>query len=194
MHDKIKVLQDYLGDNRIKLDVDMSEHIQSGYGGKAAAFYIATDNFELVKIINLCRELKLDFIVIGTGTKIVIPQEGNQVVIVKNRSDSLKISGVKGKVSRDGIGIQEALVEVESGASLSRLAIFAEEHGLGGLDIFKSMLGTVGGSLFILPLVRGKAHQVKVLAVSGEIEVKDPYLVTKEDIIVSAVFKLKAKM
>ncbi|KKR81432.1 MAG: UDP-N-acetylenolpyruvoylglucosamine reductase [Candidatus Daviesbacteria bacterium GW2011_GWA1_41_61] len=193
MHDRLKILQDYLGGSRVKRDCDISEHLVSGFGGTASAFYIATTVEELIKIVQLCRELKLDFLIIGSGSKIAISKEGINSLVIKNRSDNLKIFGVKGNVSRQGIGIEEALVEAESGTSLKRLAEFALEHRLGGLEIFQNTLGTVGGSLYILPIVREKAHQVKVLTSSGEVEVKDPYLVSKEDVIISAVFKLKAQ-
>lgn len=190
IQDRLKLLSNSLGENRLKLDTDITEHLRTGLGGVAPAFYIATTTRELIRIIELCRELQLNFFLIGSGTKVSLTSPDG--VVIKNRSDGLKIFGVKGKISRMGLGIEEAFIEADSGVSLTRLSEYAGKQGLGGLEIFKDTKGTVGGSMFLLPILREKATQIKVLSEDLQ-KVKTSAELTKDDIILSAIFHLKTK-
>lgn len=193
MEEKIRLLTSVLGENRVKKDVDLSDYLITRLGGPAAAFYIATTTRELVKSIDLCRELSLGFLLIGSGSKMAIAEKGVEGLAIKNRSDNARIFGVKGKVSRNGIGVEEAMVEVDSGISLSGLAGFARKQGLGGLEELEKATGTVGGSLAVNQILREKTIQVKVLTPNGHQLSKEPDEVQRDDIILSVVFKLKAK-
>lgn len=193
MDDKLKLLISQLGDNRIKQDCDISEHLQTGLGAKVPAFYIATTTAELTRAIKLCRELRLEFLIFGSGSKMAIADLGVKGLVIRNRSDNLKIFGVKGKVSRLGLGIEEAFLEADSGVSLVRLVEFASDQGLGGMEILRSTPGTVGGSLYINPILKEKVNQIKILATNNTIKEKSYIDLKREDIILSVVFKLKAK-
>ncbi len=193
MEELIKLLVRDLGDERVKQNIDLSEHMETGLGSLARAFYIATTKRELIRVIQLCKELKIKYLVMGSGSKMALSEKGFEGLVIKNRSDSLKIFGIKGKVSRAGIGIEEAFLEADSGTSLKRLAEYAARQGLGGLEVLENTLGTLGGSLYILPALREKIHQVETLTPRGVIKVKQLLELSKEDIILSATFKLKAK-
>jgi UDP-N-acetylmuramate dehydrogenase len=192
MDEKIKLLISQLGETRIKTDIDLSAYLETGLGGPTRALYIATTTKELIKAIDLCQELQIDFLLIGSGSKMAVPESGFYGLAIKNRSDNLKIFGVKGKASRAGIGIEEAFLEVESGASLSRLSEYADQQGLTGLESLKGISGTIGGSILVDPILREKIYQVKVLT-SGDIIAEPLIKIDKNDIIISVVFKLKAK-
>src|SRR3990167_6899592 len=105
MDDKFKLLTSELGESRIKRDIDVTEFLQNRLGGVALFSYIATTEKELIKAINLCR--------------------------------NLKIFGIKGKVSKSGLGVEEALIEAGSGVSLKRLNDYVKSQGLGGLECFE---------------------------------------------------------
>lgn len=193
MEDHIKLLVMNLGDERVKLNVDLSDYMETKLGALSRAFYIATTTRELFRAIQLCKDLKIKYLIMGTGSKMAISEKGFEGLVIKNRSDNLKIFGVKGKVSRAGIGIEEAFLEADSGTSLKRLAEYASKQGLEGLEVLENALGTVGGSLYILPALREKTYQIEVLNARGAIKVKEVSEISKEDIILSATFKLKAK-
>ena len=188
----MKLLSQTLGEDRIKRNVDISEHLYTRLGGVAQAFYIATTGRELVVVLEICQELKLPYLVLGSGSKVALSNLGMKGVIIKNRSDNLRVFGIKGKVSRDGIGIEEAFLEAESGVSLVKLADFARKQGLGGLEVVNNLPGTVGGSFFINIVLRDKAYQTKVLTLGGELKDKLPSQVINSDIILSVIFKLKS--
>lgn len=158
------------------------------------AFYIATTARELIRVIELARELKIKFLIIGTGSKIALAKENSDLLAIKNRSDNLRIFGIKGKVSREGLGIEEAFIEAESGASLQSLAEYVYSQKLTGLEDLKSSIGTVGGNFFINPTIREKASAVKILDPRGDVkEIKEVRDVGKDDVILAVVFKLRAR-
>lgn len=191
--DKINLLVSQLGEGRVKRDVDLIESFQTKSTGKTAAFYIATTTRELIKAVELCRELEIDYLVLGSGSKVIIAKDNFDGLIIKNRSDSLRIFGVKGKVSRDGIGVEEALLEAGSGISLAGLLKYIQEQKLGGMEILENLSGTLGGSFLTNQTLQEKAIQVKVLNLSGFQKIKLPKELLKEEIILAVVFKLKAK-
>lgn len=193
MDDKFKLLTSELGESRIKKDIDITEFLQTKLGGLTSFFYIATNEKELIKVIQLCNELKVDFLVIGSGSKIVLSKNGFLGMAIKNRSDSLRIFGIKGKVSRSGLGVEEALIEAGSGVSLRRLNEYVHTQGLGGLEGFESFLSTLGGSFYITPELRNKSQQIKVLNSQGQVQIKQESDLSRKDIILSVVFKLKSR-
>jgi len=193
MDDKFKLLTSELGESRIKRDIDVTEFLQNRLGGVALFSYIATTEKELIKAINLCRELKINFLIIGSGSKITIPENGFWGLVIKNRADNLKIFGIKGKVSKSGLGVEEALIEAGSGVSLKRLNEYVKSQGLGGLEGFENSLNTLGGSFYITPELKQKSQQLKILNSHGQIQLKQENEISREDIILSVVFKLKAK-
>ncbi len=193
MEDRLKLLIRELGEMRVKLDIDASEYLETKLGCKVPAFYLATTTSELVSAVEVCRELDLPFFLIGSGSKVSLKNSGFAGVLIKNRSHAMKVSGIKGKVSPTGIGIEEAFIEADSGVTLGSLIEFADAQGLGGIEYFQSLSGTIGGNLFINPDLRTIMHQIKVLTPLGDKVTKSSDELKKEDIILSVVFKLKAK-
>lgn len=192
MEDRIKLLVRTLGDERVKLNIDLTGHLETKLGSKVSAFYIATTTRELIRAVQLCRELKINYLIIGTGSKTALSENGFEGVVIKNRSDGLKIFGIKGKVSRSGIGIEEAFLEADSGNSLVRVSEYAKNQGLEGLEGLGG-LGTIGGSVHVLLVLREKINQVKVLNKSGKVFEKQIKEVSREDVVLSVAFLLKAR-
>lgn len=193
MEDKIKLLNHSFGLDRVKSNVDISEHVVTRFGGHVAAFFIATTKRELIKVVEQARELKIEFIVIGQGSKVAFAISGYQGLVIKNRVDLVKISGIKGKVSPGGIGVEEAFLEADSGVSLNGLCEFSQKQNLTGFEGLQNSVGSVGGNMWLNPILHKYTHKVEVLDKFGEIEVKDLAQITKEDIILAVVFKLKSK-
>lgn len=193
MEEKINLIISQLGDLRVKKNIDLSEYVLSRPTGIASALFIATSISELIKAVLLCRELRISFLVIGSGSKISSLNSGFSGLAIKNRSQNLKIFGIKGQVSRSGIGIREAFIEADSGVNLSDLANYAAKQGLVGFEDLNSTKGTVGGSIFSNLLLQTNVSQIKVLN-NGNIEkTKEKTELLKSDVILKAVFHLKAR-
>lgn len=193
MEDKIKLLLRDLGEIRVKVDIDLAEHIQSGLGGLTRAFYIATSQKELIKAVEVCRELRIGYLVIGTGSKIAIASSGFDGLVIKNRNDGIRIFGIRGKVSKLGLGVEEASLEVGSGRSVKSLIEYVNGQGLSGLEQLEHLPGSVGGNFYFNHNVQLLAQQVSVYTKNGAIKTKTGSEVGKDDIILSVVIRLKAK-
>lgn len=191
--DKFKLLAADLGDLRIKKDVDLTDYLQSGLGGPAEFFYIATTIRELEKAVKAARDLKLPTLIIGSGSKVAIAKSGILGLIIKNRTEHIRLFGIKGKVSKFGLGIEEALVEADSGISLTKLAEYTKTQGLTGLESLQNLKGTIGGSFQMNPTLNTFASQLKILTPKGQITDVKPQERDKNDIILSIIFKLYAK-
>ncbi|MBI3109432.1 FAD-binding protein [Candidatus Daviesbacteria bacterium] len=193
MDSKYKLIIDSFGKDRFKSDEPLMEHTALSSGGLAKLFFIAFTVSELIKIVNMCRQLKLPFFIFGLGTKIMISDSGFDGLVIKNRTKEIETVSIKGKASRVGIGIEEALVEVSSGVSVGRFMEFLNSHGL-YWDEFKNIPGTVGGNLFLSKTLQNRIKSIKVLSLRSKIEeIPASELSLKKHIVLSAVFRIKAK-
>lgn len=193
MEEKINLIASELGDIRVKKNINLCDYLELKLSGEAGAIFIATSTQELIKSINLCHELKLNYLLVGSGSKVMISGNSFKGLVIKNRSHNLKIFGVKGKVSRAGIGIKEAFIEADSGVTLSDLSAFSTKQGLGGFENLSTMRGTIGGSVLSNFLFRENTTNVKVLDRLGFEIVKGLNEITGKDIILKIIFHLKAK-
>lgn len=187
----LKTLEEVLGKDRVHRDIDISEFLNTKLGAKVDAYYIATNLNELKEVVGLCWDLSINFLVIGTGSKVALSLQGFSGLVIKNAASNLKIAGIKGKISPKGLGVEEALLEAQSGATLSALAKFSIQQKLTGLETFGNIPGSVGGSIFYMPQLQAKCQTIKILEKIGESEIS-PVELKRDDLILSAIFKLKA--
>jgi hypothetical protein len=187
---KIQLLIQTFGEHRIKLNESLANHVFSKLGGPADAFFIATSQKELKDILDASFELKLPFFVLGSGTKTFISSQGFKGLVIKNRTSNLKIGAVKGKVGRTGIGVEEAAVEVDSGVSLGKLNDFLVGQNLQRIENI-SPNATVGGTLWVTPSLIEHTQQVIVWEKGETIEISVQDLNRNEQVILSAILKVK---
>lgn len=193
MDEKLKLIVDYFGKDRFKFDEPLKNYTALGVGGPARLFFIAFSANELMKIVNTCRQLGVPYFLFGTGSKSMISDNGYNGVAIKNRTKNIQTVSVKGKVTKSGIGVEEAMVEVESGVSVNKLVDYLESQGLETTD-FLDVSGSIGGSLFLSCFLQNHLKSIKVLDQESEItQIDIDMLDRKKHIIISAVFKIKAK-
>lgn len=191
MKEKIKILESVLGEVRIKTDEPLKYHLEIPSVGNAKVFYVATNLKELEQALNLAHELKIPFCILGGGTKIIIPDSGFEGFIIKNRTGGIKISGVKGKVSAKGIGVDEAMVEIESGVSFQKINEFLTVQKLSQLPFAVNPNSTIGGSLSGNDALSDITQKVKVWS-SGQIFDIDVFDLKEGDCILSVIIKVKS--
>ncbi len=120
MDSKYKLIVDSFGKERFKFNEPLKNYTASKIGGPAKLFFIAFTESELIRIIDMCRELKLPYFLFGTGSRILISDSGFDGLVIKNRTKEIHTVSVKGKVTKFGIGVEEAAVEVSSGVSINK--------------------------------------------------------------------------
>lgn len=193
MESKFKLLTDYFGHDRFKFNELLKDHTVLRVGGPAKLFFTAFTIQEVIKIIKICRELKVRFFIFGTGSKMIISDYGFDGLIIKNSTRNISTVSVKGKVSKLGIGVEEATIEVDSGVSIDRFMKYLTSQGLSTSD-FTDFSGSIGGNLLTNKLLQSKVKSIKVLDSDSEKVDLVADQLKNFHIILSAVFRVKAKI
>lgn len=193
MDKRIKLVVDSFGRDRFKFNEPIMDYTASKIGGPSKVFFIAFTEAELTKIITMCRQLKISYFLFGTGSKIAISDFGFDGVVIKNRTKNIQTVSVKGRVTKFGIGVEEALIEAEGGVSMIKWIEYLNSQGLESVE-FENMPGSIGGNLFFSRFLQNRTKSIKVLDCESEIEnIEVGSLRPKNHIILSAVFKIKAR-
>lgn len=194
MDNKFKLIIDTFGKDRFKFNEPLADYTPLGVGGPARLFFIAFTTQQLVKIIDMCRQLNLPYFLFGTGSKMMISDLGFDGLVIKNRTKKIQTVSVKGKVTKFGIGVDEALIEVESGVSMNKWIEYLDSQGLESTE-FVSIPGSIGGSLFFSRFLQTLVKSIKVLDLDSEVQsINILNLSPEKHIILSVVFKIKAKI
>ena len=126
---------DYLPDMVYEHDVPLAKHTSFRIGGPARRMAFPRDVSQMVLLMEEAQVCGAAPLVIGNGTNLLFPDEGVDRLVVNTRD----MSGV----SLDA----EGRVTAEVGASLARTAVFAQQHGLAGMEFAHGIPGSVGGAV-----------------------------------------------
>lgn len=193
MDSKYKLIVDSFGKDKFRFNESIKEHTVLKVGGPAKLFFAAFTENELIKIVTLCQQLHLPYFLFGTGSKIMISDQGFDGLMIKNRTGSIQTVSVKGKVTKFGIGVEEVLIEADSGVSINKLLEYLNSQNLETAD-FEGIPGSIGGNLFFSKSLQSHTKSIKILdKESAAVEVNSGILRPREHIIISAVLKIKAK-
>ncbi|MBI2330470.1 UDP-N-acetylmuramate dehydrogenase [Candidatus Daviesbacteria bacterium] len=99
-------------------------------GGPAKKFLAVSSEEELVQAIEYAKKEKLPYLVIGSGSNLLVADEGFDGLVIKN-----EISGISGMTSKSGTPLQE-------------LVDYTIQNGLSGLQKLAGIPGTVGGAVY----------------------------------------------
>lgn len=193
MDSRIKLIADSFGRDKVKFDEPISSHVATNLGGRAKLFFVAIHTQEIIRMVELVRELKVPLLIFGSGSKMAISDNGFDGVALKNRTSKIIVVGVKGKVSKTGIGVSEAVVEVDSGVTIAKLIEFLRGQGLDENQV-NPVAGTIGGNLLTNRQLQALAQKIKILNEDSEKQEIDlQELSLRKHIILSVVFKFKTK-
>ena len=126
---------DYLPDITYEHDAPLSRHTSFRIGGPARRMAFPKDGSQMVLLIEAARTCGARPLVIGNGTNLLFPDEGVDRLVVNTRDMSCVTLDAEGRVA------------AEAGASLSRVAVFAQQHGLAGLEFAHGIPGSLGGAV-----------------------------------------------
>ncbi len=122
---------------RVRREEPMSAHTTFAIGGPADIFTEPADEQDLATAVRLAREAAAPLFTMGSGSNLVVCDEGIEGVVIK-------ILDNMAAVHRRGNDLS-----AEAGVVLDRLCDRACEEGLGGLEHFAGIPGTVGGALYM---------------------------------------------
>ncbi|MBI3990598.1 MAG: UDP-N-acetylmuramate dehydrogenase [Candidatus Omnitrophica bacterium] len=129
----------------LRLNEPLSRHTTFRIGGPVDYFIEPADLYQLKKTLSFCRKEKLAFMVIGSGSNLLVNDAGVKGIVIKLNSPYFKKVNVKGLSVTAGAGVK-----------LGRLVQVAAKSGLGGLEFLAGIPGTVGGALIMNAGVKGR--------------------------------------
>lgn len=112
----------------------MKDHCSFKIGGPVRAIAAPEDVFSLAKLCSILKDNHIAPMMLGNGTNILFPDEGLDQVFLISTEKLQKLF-----LTPDGA------VYAEAGVPLARLATFAQQNGLAGLEFASGIPGTVGG-------------------------------------------------
>ena len=116
----------------------MSAHCSFRIGGPVRALAAPQDVTGLTKLCYLLKKQELAPYILGNGTNILFPDEGlNDLFIISTE-----------KLTKMFL-LPDGAIYAEAGVSLSKLANFAWQNGLTGLEFASGIPGSVGGGMMM---------------------------------------------
>ena len=171
----------------------LSAHTSFRIGGPAEVMACPRTEAELTAVLAACKARGIRPRILGGGTNILAPDEGLPGVVISTRGlDGLRMTG-------------ENQITAGAGVPLARLAVFAQQHGLTGLEFAHGIPGTVGGGLYMnAGAYGGELVQVAVAAAfltpegelrrfdapAMELGYRHSAFMALEGVIVSGIFRL----
>ena len=114
----------------------MANHTSFRIGGPAPMAFPASAE-ELTELYRYCLEQKVCPLILGAGTNVLAPDEGLETLVICTKGLS--------KITDMGNG----MIEAEAGVPMAKLACFARDLGLTGLEFSHGIPGTVGGGVYM---------------------------------------------
>jgi len=115
----------------------MRAHCSFRIGGPADVFVEPAFDMELSALRRFLREKGITPVVVGNGTNLLVRDEGIRGVVIRFGEDF------------SGIRLEGDRIIAEAGATLTRLAVFARDHGLSGLEFAHGIPGSLGGAVMM---------------------------------------------
>ena len=116
----------------------LAGHCSFRIGGPARALAAPEDMTSLSRVCSILKDHHLAPFILGNGTNLLFPDEGLQDLFLISTE----------KLQRLTL-LPDGAVYAEAGVSLSKLASFAQQNGLAGLEFASGIPGSVGGGCFI---------------------------------------------
>ena len=116
----------------------MAEHCSFHIGGPVRALAVPQDVTGLTKICYLLKKHEIAPYILGNGTNILFPDEGLKDLFIISTEKLTKL-----------FLLPDGAIYAEAGVSLAKLAGFAQQNGLAGLEFASGIPGSVGGGLMM---------------------------------------------
>lgn len=143
---QIKSLTNALGIDRILFDEPVKTHTFFKQNGRTKLFFEAKNTFDLEQAVSVAIANNIPFVLIGTGSGTILPDNFSDYLLIKNSSRGIKLKGFRSS-SGSQKKTPEVLIQVESGVTLTMLSRYCAHEGLAGLEFLQTMPGSVGGGV-----------------------------------------------
>ncbi len=121
---------------QVRLRERMEEHTSLHIGGEADYFVTPTTDEEVRGVVNLCRQEKMPYFILGNGSNLLVSDLGYRGLILQ-LADNFGEIWVK----------EDNTITAQAGVMLARLANEAAANSLTGLEFASGIPGTLGGAV-----------------------------------------------
>ncbi len=146
---------------RVRINEPLKRHTTFKIGGRASFFIEPADIEDLKVLLILLKRCKIPFLLIGSGSNLLVADKGLKAAVVALTSPYFKKARFRGNS-----------LEVSSGVKLNQIVRLAEGQGLSGLEFLSGIPGTVGGALAMNAGVSEKvtSHKSGITSIGGIVE------------------------
>jgi len=123
---------------RLQVNVPLKRYTAARIGGRADVLITVDSSDELVDTVRQLWQMEIPFILLGSGSNVLVSEAGIRQVVVINRAKQFRLNAQA----------EPPTVWVESGANLGALARKVASHGLAGLEWAGGIPGTIGGAIY----------------------------------------------
>ena len=126
----------FYDENDIKIDEKLSSYVNFKVGGPADILLIPKSKEKVIKSVEVCKENKIPFYLIGNGSNILVRDGGFRGVVISLKDfKTIIIDGDK--------------IEAACGGKLKAVSDKAMENSLTGFEFACGIPGTIGGAVFM---------------------------------------------
>ena len=197
---ELTAVQQYFSDNLPQISLafhePMSRHTSFRIGGNAEVMAFPKSARELSEVLRISAALGCPMAILGAGTNVLAPDAGlaGIVICLKDALDGMEL-------------LSDDRIRVMAGVTMTRVAVFAANHGLSGMEFAHGIPGTVGGGVYMNAGAYGGeicqvCESVDVMDMSGNLRTlkgsemdfsyRHSRLEDEGGIVVSAVFRLQS--
>ena len=132
-----KKVREALPELAVEKDVLLQKHTSFRIGGPARRMAFPGTKEQLAAAVALAKECGARTLILGKGTNLLVADEGLDALVIKTE----RMNGIR--------LVDEVTVEADAGVSLARLAVFAQQQGLAGLEFAHGIPGSLGGAVYM---------------------------------------------
>lgn len=123
------------GTDKVLLEEPMKCHTTFRIGGPAEVFIMPENPEEVAEILQICREEKLPYFILGNGSNLLVSDKGYKGVVIQldRNFGEIRVEGTE--------------IHASAGALLSTIAAAARRAALTGFEFAGGIPGTLGGAV-----------------------------------------------
>ena len=129
-------VREYLPDMTMEREVPLSKHTSFRIGGPARRLAFPANREQLVILMGLAESCGVKPFLLGRGTNLLVDDRGLDTLVIKTAEHMTAVRQ-----------LDEVTLEADAGILLNHLAVYAQQHGLSGLEFAHGIPGTVGGAV-----------------------------------------------
>ena len=131
-------IADFLPEIELRFHESMAKHTSFRIGGPVEVMAFPKNKEDLSKLLKVSALLDTKPVILGAGTNVLAPDGGMTGLVI---------------CLKDCLGgmeqLDENVIRVAGGVTMSRAAVFASNLGLSGLEFAHGIPGTVGGGVYM---------------------------------------------